>query len=133
MQVFLHQAHYDNTSLTSPIDLTPLAGWFNADHSIDNVSYFLGFTHYNNTSLDLTGQKIFPDWIQTLTEGVTEIEDVSYAFYQMFYCGSAKGGDSGEPTFEDGNVLSSLGTPSTNKGTYTGRTDINTSPNTNWK
>jgi len=55
---FLNQSHFNNFSLTDPIDLTPLDGWFNANTSITNLANFLYYTHYNNfnltTPIDLT-------------------------------------------------------------------------------
>ncbi|MDR1562575.1 MAG: hypothetical protein LBS54_05785, partial [Dysgonamonadaceae bacterium] len=108
-----------------------LSGWFKENTKITDLSYFLAGTHFKNPSLDLKGQTIFPDWIKTLTQGAADIENVSSAFLQMFYCGSPKGGDTAEPKFEDGDPLSSLGKPSSNRETYTNR---NISPvNDNWK
>ncbi|MDR1683081.1 MAG: hypothetical protein LBS25_06815, partial [Candidatus Symbiothrix sp.] len=138
MDYFLADTHYNNTSLTSPISLIPLKDWFDADRSITTLQSFLNETHYNNTSLDLVGQKIFPNWIQTLKEDIIDIENVTDAFYRMFYCdGNKTSGDTGEPTFEDGTPLSDIGTPSDNKETYTNRTSLpnydNPSPLNGWK
>jgi hypothetical protein len=36
---------------TEPVDLTPLAGWFSNNNSINGVSAFLYSTHYGNTAL----------------------------------------------------------------------------------
>ena len=48
---FLEGAHYDNTNLQSPIDLSGLSGWFNNNTSITNLSYFLSYAHYSNPNL----------------------------------------------------------------------------------
>jgi hypothetical protein len=134
---FLNWTHYNNTSLTSPISLIPLKDWFGTDRLMTDLSWFLYGTHSNNTSLDLKGQAIFPDWINTLKEGSTDIENVSPAFYRIFLCIDEKNDDTGEPKFEDGDPLSSLGNPSgsNSKQTYKGRkvfTD-NSSIGSNWK
>ncbi|MDR1563235.1 MAG: hypothetical protein LBS54_09220 [Dysgonamonadaceae bacterium] len=132
LSFFLSLTHYGNTSLTSPIDLTPLRNWFNDNTDIENLFCFLRETHSDNPSLNLTGQKIFPKWIQSLKQGLTEIENVSSTFYEMFSCRSTKTiVDTAEPKFEDGDPLSSLGTPSNYKYTYDNRTTSFTPP-TGW-
>jgi hypothetical protein len=76
----------------------------------------------------LTGQTIFPNWIKTMKEGSTDIWDVGGSaaapFSAMFFISSTKSGDTGEPKFMDGTVLSSIGQPSFLKYTYTNRTGI---------
>jgi hypothetical protein len=129
---FLVSTHFENTGLTEPIDLSPLSGWFNNNTSIAGLSGFLYQTHSRNTNLKLKGQIIFPNWIKTLTQDGTPIQSVSNAFYQTFYNSVDISGDTGEPKFEDGDVLSSLGQPSSNKNTYTNRSGI-TPVNSNWK
>jgi hypothetical protein len=114
------------------LDLAPLAGWFNRNTSITNLSIFLYATHYNNSSLQLTGQTIFPNWIKTMKQDTTPLLGVSNSFSQMFYLSSSKADDTGEPKFEDGSVLSNLGTPNSNKWTYTGRNGISPT-STEWK
>jgi hypothetical protein len=138
LELFFAYTHNGNTALTSAIDLTQLSGWFDpAGRSIANLEAFLFYTHKENPALNLTGQKIFPDWIQTLKEGTppttTPIKDAHFSFKNMFSCSPAKPiADTGEPKFEDGSVLSSLGTPSNNNSAYTGRTGF--SPvNTGWQ
>jgi hypothetical protein len=135
LSYFLSSTHNGNTSLTEPVDITHLSGWFSASRNFSNLAYFLYRTHYNNTALKLTGQTIFPDWIQTATYGSSNspVINESYSFNNMFSLISAKGGDTGEPKFEDGNVLSSLGTPSSNKETYKNRTGIILPANSNWQ
>jgi len=127
---FLGFTHYGNTSLTAPINLVPLSGWFNANRSFTNLASFLEGSHYSNNDLTLAGQTIFPNWIKTATQGGTSIWNVSNAFYQTFY--AYKFGDTGEPRFQDGSVLSSIGTPATNNQAYIGRYGI-TPVNTNWQ
>jgi hypothetical protein len=133
LSYFLDGTHLNNTSLENPIDLTPLSGWFNATTSVSNLSNFLASIHYGNTSLRLSGQIIFPNWIKTIQEGTTPILDID-ALSLMFAINAATplSGDTGEPKFEDESVLSTLGTPSSNKRTYTYRNDI-TPINNNWK
>jgi hypothetical protein len=130
LSYFLSFTHYNNSSLTEAIDLTPLAGWFNDNNKITQLSDFLSYTHYNNSSLKLTGQIIFPNWIKKI--GGASMLSVSSNFNRTFYFLNSQSGDSGEPQFMDGTVLSSLGTPNTNKQTYTNRTGI-TPLNTGWK
>ncbi|MDR1561972.1 MAG: hypothetical protein LBS54_02640 [Dysgonamonadaceae bacterium] len=131
---FLVEAHYNNTSLTSPIDLIPLRNWFNTlGHSIANLEGFLSHTHYENTALDLTGQSIFPDWIQNLTESGKPIYRVDAVFQNMFGYDNPRYEDTAEPTFEDGTTyLSQLGEPTYNVYTYANRYNINPY-NNNWK
>jgi hypothetical protein len=133
LSYFLSYTHSGNANLKTPIDLEPLKDWFNGNESITDLSNFLSATHSGNTSLDLKGQTIFPDWIKTLKQGTAEtpIKDVSGAFERMFSCEQEKSGDTGEPTFENGDPLSSLGEPNYNRQTYTNR---NISPvNDGWK
>ncbi|MDR1562574.1 MAG: hypothetical protein LBS54_05780 [Dysgonamonadaceae bacterium] len=132
LSVFLYGTHSGNTSIEDPIDISHLSGWFEKNTSITNLLGFLLSTHSNNTSLDLKGQKIFPEWIKKLEDGSgTPIKDVNSAFERMFSCEQEKSGDTGEPTFENGDPLSSLGKPNYNSRTYTNR---NISPvNDNWK
>ncbi|MDR1562955.1 MAG: hypothetical protein LBS54_07755 [Dysgonamonadaceae bacterium] len=127
MEEFLRWTHAYNTALEAPIDLTPLAGWFKENTSMMNLDFFLAHTHQNNTSLKLEGQTIFPIWIKTLEIGSgTLIKDVRSSFFEMFRCNPQKQtDDSGEPKFQDGSVLSSLGTPNNNPLTYTGRFGFN--------
>ncbi|MDR1562915.1 MAG: hypothetical protein LBS54_07550, partial [Dysgonamonadaceae bacterium] len=132
---FLYHTHYNNTKLKAAINLTHLSGWFDTAGRSITTNGFLYHTHYNNISLNLTGQKIFPNWIKTLKQGTAEtpIKDVTSAFERMFSCEQEKSDDTAEPEFEDGTVLSSLGVPSnpSNKRTYTNR---NISPvNDGWK
>jgi hypothetical protein len=130
---FLSTTHASNPELKTSINLIPLKYWFNGNRSIADLTGFLTHTHKDNTALDLTGQQIFPNWIETLQDGSgIPIQDVTDAFYKMFSCAPPKQtNDSGEPEFEDGNVLSSLGTPSPNKETYTGRTGF--TPASGWQ
>jgi hypothetical protein len=136
LSFFLYTTHYGNTSLTKPIDLKPLRNWFPENHTITNLTNFLYSTHYDNDSLILDGQTIFPNWVKTIKQGITQaatsIQNVSNAFYRTFYLNSAKDGDTGEPEFENGTVLSSLIIQGSNKQTYTNRADI-TPLNSNWK
>ena len=129
---FLHSIHLSNSQLTTPMNLSPLSGWFGAGRSFSNLASFLANIHYYNSNLTLTGQTIFPNWIKTMTEGSTPIRNVSSAFSGAFRTESTKAGDTGEPRFMDGTVLSSIGAPNSNRGTYTGRTGI-TPLNSNWK
>ena len=129
---FLRSIHQDNTSLAVPVNLAQLPDWFSPNTSIANLASFLGFAHYNNTSLVLSGQRIFPNWMKTMTQGSTSIWNAGTSFYQTFYVPSSKAGDTGEPRFMDGTVLSSIGQPSTNRQTYTNRSGI-TPVYTNWK
>jgi hypothetical protein len=131
LNYFLAYIHNGNTGLTAPVNLTPLAGWFSANNSITSISNFLSSIHYNNTSLTLSGQVIFPDWIKIISASNGR-KAKDEGFSQTFYLSTAKGGDTGEPKFQDGTVLSSLGTPVTNRSTYYNRTGINPVP-TNWK
>ncbi|MDR1562805.1 MAG: hypothetical protein LBS54_06970 [Dysgonamonadaceae bacterium] len=123
MSHFLHYTHHNN-KLKAPINLIPLKNWFQENHSIAHLWHFLNSTLSFNPSLNLTGQKIFPNWIKTLKEAGKSIKDVEYAFWSTFICSSYNQkitGDTGEPEFEDSTVLSSLGNPSTPKQTYGGR------------
>ena len=129
---FLQYSHQSNTNLTTPINLTPLTNWFSSGRSFVNLSSFLDHTHHTNSSLTLSGQTIFPNWIKTATEGGTPIWNVADTFAQTFNPSSTKAGDTGEPKFQDGSVLSSLGTPNVNRQTYTNRSGI-TPVNSNWK
>jgi hypothetical protein len=110
-----------------------LSGWFSANHSIGNLTNFLAHTHNSDNSLRLTGQSIFPDWIQTLKQGETPITDVSGSFLQTFIVGT-KTDDTGEPTFENGTTTLSdgVGNLNSNRQAYTGRTNINPSKS-GWK
>ncbi|MDR1563164.1 MAG: hypothetical protein LBS54_08830 [Dysgonamonadaceae bacterium] len=49
---FLANMHYGNSSLTSPIDLSGLEGWFSNNQKITQLSNFLGGTHSGNISDD---------------------------------------------------------------------------------
>ena len=90
-------------------------------------------THTNNTNLTLSGQIILPNWIKTATQQIaTPIWNASSAFYRTFYMPSTKTGDTGEPRFEDGTVLSSIGAPSSNRQTFTNRSGI-MPVNSNWQ
>jgi hypothetical protein len=133
---FLANTHFGNKGLKQPINLTPLRDWFSSGRTTISLSNFLFNTHCNNTSLKLSGQIIFPNWVKTIKQGTTTpIQDVSSAFSQTFYLDPPEqGGDTGEPKFEDGTVLSSLRNPSSAKSTYTNRTGItSTSIGDNWK
>ena len=129
---FLYSTHYNNDLLTTPINLAPLAGWFSNGRSFTNLDGYLYQTNCLNYNFTLSGQTIFPDWMKTMTEGGTPIWNVTNAFYRTFYLSSARTSDTGEPKFQDGTVLSSIGTPDTNRQTYTNRSGI-TPVNTNWK
>ena len=48
---FLSGTHAGNKQLTSPIDLSPLSGWFDGNNSITDLSGFLSHTHTNNPQL----------------------------------------------------------------------------------
>jgi hypothetical protein len=139
LSYFLNGAHFGNTALKDPIDLTPLSGWFSDNHSIANMSLPFQSTHNGNTSLDLKGQKIFPNWLKTLKAGDTHdptirpIKDLVSSFLYMFYCGintKPSGDEGGEPEFEDSSKnitkLSDLGqpVPGSPKGTYYSRTSL---------
>jgi hypothetical protein len=130
---FLFCTHLENASLMQPIDLTPLKDWFKGNSTI-NLSNFLYGTHADNTSLKLSGQIIFPNWVKTIKQGTTPIQNTD-AFIATFSLLTPQGGDTGEPRFEDGTTLSSLGNPSTRKGTYEGRTYFtnDASIGDNWK
>jgi len=127
---FLYYTHSNNTQITTPVNLTPLSGWFSNNRSFTSLDSFLSSTHSDNTNLTLNGQTIFPNWIKTATQGVTPIWNVSLS--RIFYLSSTQGGDTGEVKFQDGTVLSSLGVPSLNRLTYTGRTGI-APVNINWQ
>jgi hypothetical protein len=129
---FFLEAYINCLSLTAPVDFTPLSGWFSANTSIANLSNFFYYSYSNNTSLKLEGQTIFPDWIKTMTQNGTSIIDVSDTFRSTFTASASLSGDTGEPKFQDGTVLSSLGMPTYNKNTYSNRTGI-TPLNSNWK
>jgi len=135
LQYFLSQAHWGNTYLTSSIDLTPLSGWFSDNRDFNSASYFLASTHLDNPNLTLTGQTVLPNWIKTATQNGTPVWNGTYTFYQTFYLPSAQGGDTGEPKFQDGTVLSSIGEPNSARQTYTNRTGISPLNNANgrWK
>jgi len=129
---FLNGTH-DSNNLSEPIDLTPISGWFAPNRSFAVLHSLLQCTYYDNPNLTLTGQAIFPNWIKTATQNGTPILNASGGpFYQTFYLSSAQGSDTGEPKFQDGTVLSSLGQPSSSTQTYTNRSGI-TPLNTNWK
>ena len=128
---FLGSIHQSNTNLTAPVDLIPLANWFSSGRSFTSLG-ILSNAHYNNPNLTLSGQTIFPDWIKTATENGTPIWNVDSVFLGTFRTESTKAGDTGEPKFQDGSVLSSLGTPTTNTRTYYDRSGI-TPVNPNWK
>jgi hypothetical protein len=125
--------HRDNPALSTPINFTPLSGWFNDNTSIAIANSLFHFVHYNNPNLRLSGQIIFPNWLKTLKYGAEALINVEYqSFYQMFRLDSAQGGDTGEPKFQDGTVLSSMGIPRLNWQVYLNRTGI-TPLNSNWK
>jgi len=137
---FLASVHRDNTQLTSPIDATPLTDWFNDGRLFwPDGGLFEVFrrTHYNNPNLILNGQVIFPNWVKTMNEPYHSggIEDIPGTFEGTFYLPISQGGDTGEPKFEDGTVLSSIGEPRNARQTYTGRTGITPLNNGNgyWK
>jgi len=129
---FISEIHYWNDDMTETIDLTPLSEWFSSNRSFSYLNRFLYETHMNNPNLTLSGQMILPNWIKTATQGATSIWNVLSTFYRTFYTSTTKNGDTGEPRFQDGTVLSSLGTPTTNNQAYTNRSGI-TPVNTNWK
>jgi hypothetical protein len=91
--------------------------------------------HYGNSKLNLTGQKIFPNWIKTLKVYGSSVVLASQAFQETFLCGSAKSDDTAEPAFEDGTPLSSIGEPNNARNTYKNRTGITPQNNGNnyWK
>ncbi|MDR1561699.1 MAG: hypothetical protein LBS54_01260 [Dysgonamonadaceae bacterium] len=125
MTTFFGSTHYNNIKLTSAIDLTQIKDWFDANNNIttQNLSAFLSETHYCNYALNLEGQSIFPNWIKILNNG--KIQDVENAFFKMFYLGGDKNeGDTGEPTFEGGGALSSLGQPNSYRYTYYSRISL---------
>gem|GEM_PF-1469207 len=132
LSAFLNGTHINNTQLTDPIDLSPLSGWFSANRSFTALSSLLQQTHSDNTNLNLTGQTILPNWIKTAKLNTTDIWQTTMSFHRTFYVSSTIAGDTGEIKFMDGTVLSSIGTPTTNKQTYTNRTGI-TPVNSNWK
>jgi len=129
---FLRASHYTNTSLTNPIDFTPLGNWFNSGRSFTSLEFFLYLTHSHNPNLTLSGQIVFPNWMKTATESGTPIWNVASTFAQTFYVPSTKTDDTGEPRFQDGTVLSSIGTPTTNNQAYFNRSGI-TPVNTGWQ
>jgi hypothetical protein len=134
IEYFINSTYEDNIAMTAPVDLTPLRNWFAANRQINAETAF-GYIHKNNPALKLTGQKIFPNWLKSMknTNGnPIIIENQVYSvLYQAFYLDAAQTGDTGEPQFEDGSVLSSMGTPPSNIYTYTNRTGITVS--SNWK
>jgi len=132
LENFFNMTHTNNANLTTPIDLTPLSGWFSDNHSFTSWYNFLGNIHENNPNLTLSGQTIFPNWMKTVARGTTPIWNDPNNFRRMFGMSSTKTGDTGEPKFQDGTVLSSLGAPDTNNQTYDNRSGI-TPVNTNWK
>ena len=129
---FLQYAHSNNEILSTPINLTPLSGWFSSGRSFFSLNSFLSQTHYNNPNLTLSGQIILPNWLKTATIGGTPIQNIGGAFDRTFYMPSTKTGDSGEPRFQDGTVLSSVGAAGSNRQTYTNRSGI-TPLTSNWK
>jgi hypothetical protein len=114
--------------MKSPVSLMPLKNWFGANKEMQ-ISYFYQIVHENNPALKLTGQTLFPNWIKTLknTNGNSDpphgILNTGGTFYRTFNLDAAQTGDTGEPKFEDGSVLSSFGTGE-NLRTYTNRTGI---------
>jgi hypothetical protein len=119
--------------IKNPTDFTPLSGWFDDNTSIGALTYFLYATHDRNSSLKLSGQVIFPNWIKTLTDSSnTPVRNVDFTFAVMFACIPDQGGDTGEPKFQDGTVLSSLGAKVYPCLTYKGRTGI-TPASTGWQ
>jgi len=137
LRSFLNETHNNNLKLTAPINLTPLSGWFGGSRYFSSLDSFLYRTHYDNPSLTLSGQTIFPNWIKTARQNpTTDIWSVNYAFSRTFYTSTTKNGDTGEPRFEDGTVLSSLsastGAPNANRQTFTNRSGI-TPVNPNWQ
>jgi hypothetical protein len=135
LSCFLRSIYLSCPNLLTPIDITPLSGWFDANTSISNLASFLYEAHCGNLALKLEGQKIFPNWIKTLKQGAIPILNVPEAFYYSFGCTASQAGDTEEPKFEDGTVLSSIGEPNSARGTYTHRTGITPLNNTNnyWK
>ena len=131
LECFLCGVHNNNALLTDPINLTSLSNWFGSNRSFVILYDFMASAHFNNPNLILSGQTIFPDWLKTATENGTPIWNTR-AFSGTFYLPTAQGGDTGEPKFQDGTVLSSIGQPNTNNQTYTNRTGV-TPVNTNWK
>jgi hypothetical protein len=75
---FLSGIHNGNSSLTKPVDLASLSGWFNGNNSINNLPNFLFFTHAGNSALtapiDLMSLK---DWFK----GNTSINNLSGFLY----------------------------------------------------
>ena len=134
ISAFLPYTHQDNLALTSPIDLTPLSDWFASNRSFTaNINGFLRETHANNPNLALTGQTIYPNWIKTAKQNSIDIWNTSNAFYQTFYLSTAQGGDTGEPKFQDGTVLSSIGSPITSNQAYRNRTGLTSLVPANWR
>ncbi|MDL2327467.1 hypothetical protein LJC64_02245 [Ruminococcaceae bacterium OttesenSCG-928-A11] len=135
---FFSGTHYNNTSLQLPIDFTQLSKWFLPNRLIPyhyvTLSDFLYRTHYNNTSLVLNNQRLLPSWMKTLTNqnNMKYVWNTNNSFYRTFYMSDNKDGDTGEIRFEDGTVLSSVGTPETNREIYTNRSGI-APVNSNWK
>jgi len=131
---FLSGTYANDYAITTPTNLTPTSGWFAPNRSFTSLGSFLFSTHYDNTSLLLKyGQTpIFPNWLKTVTQAGTPILDVSNFARRAFYLEALQIGNTGEPTFEDGKVLSELGAPSGNKQTYTNRDGIS-AVYPNWK
>jgi|GEM_PF-3527730 len=142
MNNFLHGTHYNNVKLSAPIDLTPLSNWFAPNRSFANLSGFLHRTHYNNSGLKLNpaNSTILPNWVKTATQGVTPIwntgtnSNASYYSFQETFCFRSTANDTDEVRFQDGTALSSIGQPTVNRETYTGRTGITPLlQNINWQ
>ena len=132
LSYFLAATHFGNTNLANPINFTSFSNWFSSGRSFTSLDSFLYRSHSGNTNLTLTSQTILPNWMKTVTEGTTPVWNVTDAFYQMFRTSSAKAGDTGEPRFQDNSVLSSIGTPPTNRETFANRSGI-TPLTSNWK
>jgi hypothetical protein len=90
-------------------------------------TYFLYYTWQGCTSLTQNLVVLSND-IKSISNLVSGGGNFSNAFYRT----AGAGAIDKEITFEDGTVLSALGTPSSNRQTYTGRPEI-TPVNPNWK
>jgi hypothetical protein len=133
MQGMFHSTYDGCTSLEDPSDFTPLSGWFPSSHIMSMFSTNFYRTHYGNTKLKLTGQTVFPDWLKTMRNSTGNfVYSSGQNLYMMFELQSPQGGDTGEPKFQNGTVLSSAGTPSSPMRVYRNRTDI-VPVNYNWK